>query len=376
MTAKGKARRDDTSAGAAGRSIDGPEPPIEQGRTPRSKTPAKKTASVKTPLKNAIDPAQNDLDAQGATPPPAQTPQVATRPKEFFSMHITHGYSTRRLFEVCKSLCNQMNMYLSTKGVNLQAHNLKPDSFTNDLKGDGSGQSFARVTIDSYMFASNFNLSYKPKSDDETYHTTCISLSDATMATSSLRKKDGLILCNYEGEKHMRAMSTRGNTFQTLTGTSIINILADNPERLCIEDHYSFDYEPNVSISVNVFCTAINSFTTSKCSYVKMTVYPDHIDLIGYIDETRPIHENRLYSTTPSSLFTNEPRIEKIDTYAPDVPGSTFYLSKKMLAALFKIKQIPPDEMPIRIYHQNGGPVKIRFNLGLIGETFFYIINM
>src|SRR5690606_10107445 len=100
-----------------------------------------------------------------------------------------------------------------------------------------------------------------------------------------------------------------------------------------------------------------------------ITMHANYMDWVGYIDDMTRITENRFISKEESrnaSLHSSS---------SVENPDSTFYLSKKDVASLCKFKQIPPEEIPLKIYHKTGGPIVIQFKVGNIGQADIYIMN-
>lgn len=133
--------------------------------------------------------------------------------------------------------------------------------------------------------------------------------------------------------------------------------------------------QPKMELDVAPFCAEVAEFLEKTITHVKIVVHDTYMDWIGYHDENTAVRTKRFGASARGDNASFELALLASEQSAEDVPGSTFFITKKTINALSKIKPIPADKSKIVVFHAPGYPLKLCFNISDIGSAHIYFIQ-
>lgn len=320
---------------------------------------AKKTAPVVAPpppVKNIEPDVENDSEEESPVQeiPPIVVPTQVAPPLNtdapLFHISMLRGYNARKMFDVTRVKCKIgiIIIYPKEKIMRFQA--------ISDVGTDSQTCIFYDVIYNNTVFnmtsEENFNMSFN--------------LNDITQRCGLVRRTEGLTFAYYAGKSTFQIYPNNNETCLSHVTLHVPGMTPHTPPSMGVNP------TPSIILDTRAFCTALAAFMAPKIRTVKVTMYGNYMDWIGYMDDTTRITENRFITKEDSP--SNQTRYPPTQSDA-DIPGCTFYLSKKDVTSFCKFKQIPPEEVPLKIYHNPGGPIMLQFNVGNIGQAEIYIMN-
>lgn len=336
--------------------------------TVRKRNPPKKTENVDGVVKPAATRAkkapivtplvENSVSDSSDTEPeentiPVQTP-ISTQPQDkerpLFNISMLRGYNARKMFDVTRVKCKTgiLIIYPAEKIMRFQA--------ISDVGTDSQTCMFYDVIYDNTVFDMQsqeiFDMSFN--------------LNDITQRCGLVRRTEGLTFVYYPGRPTFQIYPNNNDSCLSHVTLHVPGMRPLTPPSM--ENSSS----PSIILDTRAFCTSLAAFMAPKIRTVKVIMCGNYMDWIGYMDDTTRITENRFITKEDSSSNQTRYPSSNSDT---DVPGCTFYLSKKDVTSLCKFKQIPPEEVPLKIYHKPGTPIMFQFKVGNIGQAEIYIMN-
>jgi len=206
-----------------------------------------------------------------------------------------------------------------------------------------------------------------------------MNLGEIQKATASTRKPDMISMISTPDRGKLLLKVVKENID---TGTHFISVMNNGPSPFDPPNMEINESKPTIVTTVNSFCSAVSDFTAKEITFVKIRMYPSHMDWIGYTDDSTRLISHRFRTNISGEKAFDAAALERSMEIASeedgeeDEVGSTFFLTKKTVSALSKIKPIPTPNSTLLIYHRTGYPIKIIFNIANdLGYAHLYIVN-
>lgn len=346
----------------------------------RAKTgaPAPASTSTSTPAPVQTPEATEEVAATSPSHAPTDAPShaptqtsgnessgdAAANAKSPIDIRINEGYVLRKLFDVARMLSDAGVLYLGR------------DMFRFQACGTGQGRYEEALPFLDVMLSTDHVGHYEVHPpDDNMAIVVPVSMSEMQKATAGTRKLDQICIVSRPNLSHL-LLTTGGNDNP---GVRFVHVktgpMTMDPPAMDVDVN-----KPLMSLDVATFCSEVAEFSEKIITHVKIIIHPTHMDWIGYHDEHTAVRAKR-FGAAPAStggdLGNASVALALLagDHHADDVTGSTFYLSKKTINALSKIKPVPAEKTNLLVYHAPHFPLKFCFSISSIGEAHLYFIQ-
>lgn len=265
-------------------------------------------------------------------------------------IEITGGYSFRQLVEFMKKAVLSMPIFCSSDKIYTYRGNGKKTLVTYTVA--------ERKNLTKYIFNKQ-NINYP----NEGYHIINLKLEEFHSQIKSLGKKEGLRIYQIKSKPEMVWIQFFGG--KTENGWIQVRTEKYEPNIYNVDERNPRPSDnPNVTIPLASFCTAITGNARQKCPHVTLRSYEYGAELFSSNESGTTVKRTPWGEVNP--VYSNGNKSKPTNCYDINVALSE-------LTALTKISNFQ-NEGIVRLYCSNNNIVRLEIPLGCYATCFIYLI--